>query len=174
MESAHPYETQLVTWLQEHRGIFVKVARSFAGEPAAQDDLVQEMAVQVWQSLPRFKNQSKVSTWIYRVCLNTALRWRRGERARPAGEVLDVAAELRSAEPEPARIHETEELLAAVYAQIRALPPAERSLVILHLDGLSYREISDIVGMSENHVGVALTRARRKLAESLKEVRDEL
>ncbi len=174
MEPATNHESQLVSWLQEYRGILERVARSFAGESVDQKDLVQEMAVQLWQSLPRFSRQSKASTWIYRVCLNTALRWRRDVRGRQAVEPLEDATELASGGPEQQRLHENEELLATVYGQIRALPPAERSLVILHLDGLSYREISEILGMSENHVGVALTRARKKLAESLKEVRDEL
>ena len=62
-------------WIEEHRGIMVKVMRSFTSEPADAADLQQEMLLQLWLSLPNYAGQAKPSTWIYRVCLNTALTW---------------------------------------------------------------------------------------------------
>src|SRR3954468_6629307 len=77
--SLSPDRTALFgSWVQEHRGILVKVARSFAPVPADAADLQQEMLLQLWTSLSSFAGQAKPSTWIYRVCLNTALTWRRG------------------------------------------------------------------------------------------------
>jgi RNA polymerase sigma factor (sigma-70 family) len=75
--------------------------------------------------------------------------------------------------PGPGEAHEQAETLAALYAAIRALPAADRSLVLLLLDGFAYREISEITGLTENHVGVALTRGRKKLTQSMQEVRHE-
>ena len=75
--------------------------------------------------------------------------------------------------PSPSRSQESSEQLEALYAAIRQLPRTERSLVLLMLDGLSYREISDVAGISENHVGVALSRARKQLGESMKELKNE-
>ena len=70
------------SWLEEHRGIVVKVTRSFAATPADAADLEQEILLHIWLSLPNFSGQAKTSTWIYRVCLNTALTWRRGTARR--------------------------------------------------------------------------------------------
>lgn len=167
-------ETIFTGWLREHRGILFKVARSFAAEPVTQGELVQEMMLQLWRSLPRFRAEAKASTWIYRVCLNTAHTWQRGEarqnrRTQPLVDVPEIAC----AAPSPTAAQENAEALAALYAAVRVLPTAERSLVLLLLDGLTYREISEITGLTENHVGVALTRARKKLAEAMKEVRRE-
>lgn len=164
-------EELFTAWLREHRGILFKVARSFASQDAAESELLQEMMVQLWRSLPRFTGAAKPSTWIYCVCLNTAMTWRRAEQRReqrvsPMSELPEVTCPA----PAPADVHENTELLTALYGAIRALPAAERSLVLLLLDGLSYRDIAEITGLTENHVGVALTRARKKLAETMKEV----
>ncbi|HYP18058.1 MAG TPA: sigma-70 family RNA polymerase sigma factor [Opitutus sp.] len=156
-------------WLQEHRGILLKVARSYARGEAEVAELEQEMLFQLWLSLRGFAGQAKPSTWIYRVCLNTALTWRRGtarrERHFEAGVRLETLA---GDERSPAESAEQREKLEQLYAAVQSLAETERALVVLMLDGLSYREIAEVTGLTENHVGVALTRARRRLAERLK------
>lgn len=174
MSSPSSRESQFSEWLARYRGILVKVARSFAAEPADQEELVQRMAVQLWHSMAGFGGRSSPATWIYRICLNTALNWRRSERRRESTSPLDKVPETPDFTPPPNRATESSELLDLVYREIRRLPAAERTLTILHLDGLSYREIGEITGLSENRVGVALTRIRHKLAEALKEVHHEL
>jgi RNA polymerase sigma-70 factor (ECF subfamily) len=175
MESAATLDARFVGLLREHRKILLKIAASFASEAEEQADLFQDMAVEIWRSLPRFRGEAKASTWIYRTCLNTALSWRRSELKRRFPHApLEFVPELSCGRPLPGRAEEQDEILRELYRAIRALPAGERSLTILLLDGLSYREIAEITGLTENHVGVALTRARKKLAESLKEVRHEL
>lgn len=168
-------ETRFTAWVTEHRGILHKIARAYAAEPADRADLLQEMALQLWRALPAFRQEAKPSTWIYGVCLNTALTWRRDERKRRSltsgGWNL---VESPSADPRPGWSQEEAELLHQLFHAIRELPPADRSLVVLALDGMSYREMGEITGLTENHVGVALTRARQKLAERLKGIRHEL
>ena len=169
-------EVRFKDWLNEYRGIFHRIARAYGATREDQADLVQEMAAQLWRSVPGFRAQCQPVTWVYRVCLNTALGWRRDSARQHAfaaldRERIDLAP---SEEPRPGWTHENDELLARLYAHIRELPPGERSLVLLSLDGLSYREISDLTGLTENHVGVTLSRARQKLTMALKEVRDEL
>lgn len=174
MTSASHLESQFIGWLREHRNILLKVAGSFATEPMEQAELFQDMTIELWRSLPKFKGESKVSTWIYRVCLNTALTWRRSERKRQNTQTpLELAPELACASPGPGRIHEKNEIMQQLFQHVHSLPRTERSLIILLLDGLSYREMSVITGLTETHIGVALTRIRRKLAESMKEVRRE-
>jgi RNA polymerase sigma-70 factor (ECF subfamily) len=168
-------ESRFAAWIAEHRGIFFKVARAYADDRTDQAELQQEMAVQLWRSLPYFREQCKPSTWLYRLCLNTALTWKRGQRRRENNLDRAVAPDdLVSTEPRPGWTQEKTELLNALYRAIRELPANERSLVVLSLEGLSYREISEVTGLTETHVGVTLTRARRKLGEILKEVRNEL
>ena len=163
-------------WLAEHRGIVYKLARVYAPLPSDEADLVQEMLVQLWRSLANYLEQCRPSTWTYRVCLNTALTWQRGERRRGSltPPAVSPAAELPALEPRPGWTTEQAELLERLYQAVRALPPSERTLVVLSLDDLSYREISEVTGLSENHVGVALTRVRKKLSTMLEGVRNEL
>ncbi|HVT94084.1 MAG TPA: sigma-70 family RNA polymerase sigma factor [Bryobacteraceae bacterium] len=91
MPSRADLEIQYADWLREHRRILLKIAASFGREKEDQADLFQEMAVALWRSLPAFKGQSKTSTWIYRVCLNTAIAWRRAEtKPREHHEPLEL------------------------------------------------------------------------------------
>jgi RNA polymerase sigma-70 factor (ECF subfamily) len=161
-------------WLAAHRAIVVKVARSFARSPADAADLQQELLLQLWLSANGFAGQSKPSTWIYRVCLNTALTWRRGASRRDshlAGAELTMVADEAAS---PADSAGERELLEKLYQAIHAMPDSDRALILLSLDGLAYREIAEITGLTENHVGVALTRARKRLAVLMKGVVDEL
>ena len=162
-------------WLEEHRGILVKVTRSFAPGPADAADLRQEILLQLWTSLPSYAGQAKPSTWIYRVCLNTALTWRRGTARRESRleRGTDVEA-LAAGSASPADQAGDGEVLDQLYAAIHALPMFDRALMLLALDGLAYREIAEITGLTENHVGVSLTRARQRLAVLMKGVTDEL
>ena len=156
-------------WLKQHTGLVFKVARAFAPSDADRDDLVQEILLQLWRSLPRFEGKAKESTWIYRVALNTALAWHRGEnKHRTAQNSLPAIEEL--PEPDDLAAREREELVARLYAAIRRLPRVDAALVLLYLDDLSYREMAEVLGLSETNVGVKLNRARKTLAELMKEV----
>ena len=76
------HELQFRQWLAEHTGLLLKVVRSFAERADDADDLFQEILLQVWLSLPNFRNDSKPTTWLYRVAFNTALAWKRTEKKR--------------------------------------------------------------------------------------------
>jgi len=153
---------RFVEWLEDHRGIVVKVARSFATGRDV-DDLVQEILVRLWKSASTFRGESAPSTWIYRVALNRALTWQRDERARsvrtrPVPQIADFAA----LDSEPAT-----QRLEQVYASLRTFPEIDRSLLLLSLDGFSYAEMANITGMSETNVGARLSRARTRLFNEL-------
>lgn len=162
-------------WLEEHRGIIIKVVRSFTSSPTDAAELEQEIQLQLWVSLKSYASQAKPSTWIYRVSLNTALTWRRGtsrreKRIEPNADITRLATTTAS----PADHVSEREMLEKLYAAIHALPEFDRALVLLSLDDVPYREIAEITGLTENHVGVALTRTRKRLATQLKGVADEL
>jgi RNA polymerase sigma-70 factor (ECF subfamily) len=170
-QSATDYsqETVFKRWLHLHTGLVFKVARAYAPTDADRDDLVQEILLQLWRSLPRFEGHAKESTWIYRVALNTALAWRRGENKRRATQTPLLKVE-DLPEPDDSAAHEREELVTRLYDAIRRLPKVDAALLLLYLDDLSYREMAEVLGLSESHVGVKLNRARKTLAELMKEV----
>jgi RNA polymerase sigma-70 factor (ECF subfamily) len=146
-----------------------RISRAFA-EPADQHDLMQELMLAVWSARPRFQDRSATATFVYRVAHNTALTWKRGEtRRRRRREAIEaemaLRAEHRAAEPEAG-------LLERLYTAIRTLPPVDRSLILMSLDGLAYAEIARLHGLSETNVGARLTRIRQRIA-NLVEDRDD-
>jgi len=176
MIGTHQRKQIFSDWVIRHRSIARKLSRAFAKEKGSAQDLEQDMWIQIWRSIPKYEGACSESTWIYRVCLNTANTWNRGEVRRgkrwvPESEQVESAA---STSEGPRDLYEQNDLKAQVLKTIRSLPNADRTLLVLSLDGLSYREISEIAGMTENHVGVALNRARTRLMNAMKEVIDEL
>jgi RNA polymerase sigma-70 factor (ECF subfamily) len=152
-------------WLSEHQGLLRRVVRSFASTSEDQEDLLQETLLQAWISLPGFRGDSKETTWLYRLAFNTAMVWQRKEkRRRVKHEAFSSMIEEGPAAPDGA----VDELIERLYTAIRGLPKLEASLALMLLDGLSYREMGEVLGMSENHVGVRLHRIRKQLAEQLK------
>lgn len=146
-------------WLAQHRGLLFKVVCAYAIELADRDDLFQEIAVQVWKSVPNFRQESKVSTWLYRVALQTAWAWTRRERKHRTGrEELDPA---RSILREDTTVSDPR--LDWLYAEINRLDTVDRSLCLLLLDGYSYREMADLLGISVSNVGVKVHRIKQHL-----------
>jgi RNA polymerase sigma-70 factor, ECF subfamily len=163
-------ESLFKSWLVEHDGAVLKVARAYTRTTEDCQDLVQEILLQVWCSLPQFQGRASATTWFYRVALNTALGWhhkehRRRGRQRPLleGEDLSVSG-LDSAQQIVQR-----EAVERLYAAIRQLPKADAALVLLYLDDLSYRQMAEVLGISEGNVGVKLNRVRKALGELMKE-----
>ncbi len=157
------------SWLREHTGLIVKVASGWALSKEDRADLTQEILLQIWRTMPRFEGKAKVSTWIYRVALNTALTWRRKECKHARHVPLMEIEEPPATSPDDSLARDRE-LVDALYAGIRKLPKMDGALVMMYLDDLGYHEMAEILGISENLVGVKLNRARKTLAEFMKEV----
>jgi RNA polymerase sigma-70 factor (ECF subfamily) len=152
-------ETTLKQWLCEHQGLIFKVVRAYAGTLEDQDDLFQEVLLQLWFSIPNFQGKAKVSTWIYRVALNTALVWNRNEKRR-----RKHSAPMKVFRPQPSNYSgQSEEIIGRLYEAIRELSKVDASVVLMHLDGLAYSEMAEILGISESNVGVKLNRAKKQL-----------
>jgi RNA polymerase sigma-70 factor (ECF subfamily) len=171
---AETAESQFKNWLQEHGGTVLKVARAYTLAAEDCQDLAQEILLQVWRSLPRFQGRAGASTWCYRVALNTALGWHRKEGRRRARQQPLLEPDLLPvAGPDSAQQLHQREMVESLYNAIRQLPKAEAALVVLYLEDLAYREIAEVLGISENLVGVKLNRARKALGELMKEVINE-
>lgn len=158
------------SWLVEHGGAVLKVARAYTLTSEDCQDLTQEILLQVWRSLPRFRGGASASTWIYRVALNTAIGWRRKERrGRACRRAGSEVADLPAAWPDGAEQVVRRESVERLYAAIRRLPKADVALLLLYLDDLSYRQMAEVLGISESNVGVKLNRAKKALGELLGE-----
>ena len=157
-------------WLDEHIGLILKVVRGCAASPQDQDDLFQDVLLQIWSSIPAFRGEAKETTWIYRVAFNTALAWRRGERRRREGREKFLKFDV-SPHAQPSHLDSlpAQEMIERLYAAIRQLSKVDASLALMHLDGLSYQEMAEVIGVSENYVGVKLNRIRKQLADQLTE-----
>jgi len=159
-------------WLADHAAVLHHVANGFA-EGADRHDLMQELLLAVWRAVPAYRGGAQSSTFIYRVAHNTALTWKRTQKnyrqRLDRFEALHVPA---TAAADPAG--RDGEALAHLYAAIRRLPPVDRSLILLHLDGVNYAGMAEIHGLTENNVGVRLNRLKQKLADALEEISHEL
>lgn len=153
-------------WTTGHRAILHHVVNAFAEGQADRADLMQDVLVAVWRAIPAFRGEARVTTFLYRVSHNAAMTWRRAR-----GNYQRLLARAGALEPRPLAGIETpgDERVERLYAHIRELPPLDRSLLLLWLDEVSYREMAEIHGIAENLVGVRLTRARAKLIERMKE-----
>jgi RNA polymerase sigma-70 factor (ECF subfamily) len=167
-------ESLFKSWLNQHGGAVLKVARAYTLNAEDCQDLVQEILLQIWRSLPGFEGRSSPSTWIYQVALNTALGWHRKERRRQVRQqpILELE-EPSGAGPDGTQQAVHRELVEKLYEAIRQLPKTDAALVLLFLDDLSYRQIAEVLGISESHVGVKLNRAKKALSERLKEANHE-
>lgn len=144
---------------RDHAGLLVRVARGFTGDRADRDDLFQDILVALWEALPHFKGQAKLSTYVYRVAHSTALNWKRSrQRYRQKVERFAVAPPVAAEPAGPDR-----ERLDWLYARIRELPPADRTLIMLYLDQVPYAEIAEITGLTESNIGVRLHRIKQQL-----------
>jgi len=163
-------EALFQSWLKEHGGAVLKVARAYTFTDEDCQDLVQEILLQVWRSLPTFQGRSSAATWVYRVALNTALGWHRNEHRRRARHRPILEVEHLSCDgPDGTQRAVRRELVERLYAAIRRLPKAEAALVLLYLDDLSYRQMAEVLGISENNVGVKLNRAKKALGDLMNE-----
>jgi RNA polymerase sigma-70 factor (ECF subfamily) len=152
-------------WLREHSAIVHHVVNGFAAGDD-RNDLLQEILLAAWKSIPVFRGQARPATYLYRVCHNAALLWIRTEK-NYRRRIARFAA-FPSDEPASDTDSLVDERLAQLYSAIRQLKPLDRSLILLSLDRLSYGEMAEVLGLSESNVGVKLNRIKTQLAQTLK------
>lgn len=152
--------------LDEHKKILFKVASSYCRNTADRQDLVQEMVVQLWRSFDRYDERYRFSTWMYRIALNVAISFYRGEARRSRFHVPadDTLLEIRAEAPGSATSDDDLRLLQHFTEQLDEL---DRALVILYLDGNRYDTIAEILGISETNVGTKISRIKQRLRRDL-------
>ena len=153
------------SWLDAHKALLFKVVRAYAFSETDRDDLFQEIAIQLWRSVPNFREESAVTTWLYRVALNTAIKWNRDEQKHREGRQSFENMEHLLQQNKTA----VDERLEWMYRQIAKLDKIDRSLCLLLLDGFSYKKMSNILGISESNVGVKIHRIKKHLIEKSEE-----
>jgi RNA polymerase sigma factor (sigma-70 family) len=161
----------LETVLREYGASLGRIARIYAPRPADREDLLQDIAVALLRALPRFRGESSLGTFVYRVALNRAIT-RRARRPPEALDLADVAEPLDPA-PGPEQRHIDAERRDRLVAAVRRLPTALGAVVMLSLEGLSHAEVAEVLGISENNVAVRALRARALLRESLEDVNEQ-
>ncbi|MGB0373046.1 MAG: RNA polymerase sigma factor [Opitutales bacterium] len=157
-------------WLKRHEALLYKVIHSFAQSQEDKRELFSEILYQIWLSIPNFEGRSSETTWIYRVAFNSAMSWKRrnqkqAQRWRSLDGLQSAELAIESSSPDPR--------LKALYSAIHKLSDSYASLIIMHLDGLSYQEMSDISGITTSHVGVKINRAKKQLADLMKGTENE-
>lgn len=127
-------------------------------------DLFQDIVLQLWRAYESFKGDSKISTWMYRVALNTAISGFRKQKRKPEqSQLSDRAYQIPLMAPDP----DMEEKRAFLYKAIEQLSEVEKAIVMLHLEDHSYEEIAEIIGITANYVGVKLNRIKQRLKKIL-------
>jgi RNA polymerase sigma-70 factor (ECF subfamily) len=155
-------EDSFLVLLEEHRKILFKVANLYCRNPADFADVVQEMALQAWRSFDHYDQSRRFSTWLYRIALNVAISFYRGETRRsrtivPADEsVIEIAAQ-------PSQTADLEDRLRLLRGFIDQLGELDKALVLLYLDGNPYDVIAEVLGISESNVGTRINRIKQKL-----------
>jgi RNA polymerase sigma-70 factor, ECF subfamily len=150
-------------WINKHKGLVFKIVNAYAYNEMDRDDLFQDVALQIWKSIPSFRNQSAATTWIYRVSLNTSIGWLRREKKRGYTERIDLADHILVEED-----NVMDERIAWLYRQIHQLDSIDRSLALLLMEELSYEEMASILGISEANVAVKIHRIKKYLISKLK------
>lgn len=153
-------EKAFIELIAEHQGLIHKVCSMYCDEADDRHDLFQEVVLQLWRAYGSFRGEAKVSTWMYRIALNTAISGFRKHKRRPQGESLSQQmVDIPYQGPDP----DWEEKRRFLHQAIGQLSEVEKAIVMLHLEDHSYDEIAEIVGITRNYVGVKLNRIKEKL-----------
>jgi RNA polymerase sigma factor (sigma-70 family) len=146
--------------IEQHKGILFKVARTYCPDEEDRQDLIQEMMIQIWQSVHKYNDQYKISTWLYRISLNVAISFYRKNSTRTK-KFTDLNEQMMETPVEDKS--ENERQLNLLEQFISELKEIDKALMILYLEDKSHIEISEILGMSVSNVGTKVGRIKEKL-----------
>ena len=149
-----------MTELQDNQNIVHKVCSLYTNNSDAHNDLFQEITIQLWKAYPKFRGESKFSTWMYRVALNTAITlYRKSKKQVRTQDYDDFIYKIRSDDYDETQ----EQQLKLMYNALRQLGDIDKALVFLYLEDKDYSEIADTLGISEVNARVKMNRIKKKL-----------
>ncbi len=149
-----------MTELENNQNIVHKVCTLYTNDRDSHKDLFQEITIQLWKAYPKFRGDSKFSTWMYRVALNTAITlYRKSKKRIRTQDYESVIFKIKSDEYDP----KEEEELKLMYTAVKQLGDIEKALVFLYLEDKDYREISETLGITEVNARVKMNRIKNKL-----------
>ncbi|MAP80866.1 MAG: RNA polymerase subunit sigma-70 [Aequorivita sp.] len=153
-------EHSFVTQLEENQNIVHKICRLYTNDSESHNDLFQEITIQLWRAYPKFRGDSKFSTWMYRVALNTAITlYRKSKRKIKTQDYEGISFKISSVPYDDT----IEQQLKLMYSAVKKLNDIDKALVFLYLEDKSYREISETLGISEVNARVKMNRIKEKL-----------
>ncbi len=151
--------------LKENKHKIYRICRIYATAPIEPEDLFQEVVFQIWKSLPNFKGKSSIDTWVYRIALNVCLRSKmkldKSNQKTTRFDAIHFTPATETVDPFE------EEKFKYLKECIATLNESDTSIIVLYLDELSYKEIGEITGLSENHIAVKMKRIRKKLFDCI-------
>ena len=147
--------------IQENKGILYKISTSYCRNVSDREDLMQEMVYQLWKSEERFDANYKFSTWMYRIALNVAISFYRKAGASGVRVELDAGVEVAETRGDGP----LEERIEALQRFIASLGELDKALMILYLEERSYKEIAEILGLTETNVATKLSRIKGRLKQ---------
>ncbi|AXG70493.1 ECF RNA polymerase sigma-E factor [Kordia sp. SMS9] len=157
-------EHNFVTELERHQNIVHKVCRIYTSNKDQHNDLFQEITIQLWKAYPKFRGDSKFSTWMYRVALNTAITlYRKSKRRVKTQDYESVIFKISSEDYDDTE----EEQLKLMYKAIKQLSDIEKALIFLYLEDKNYKEIAQTIGITEVNARVKMNRIKTKLRKIL-------
>jgi RNA polymerase sigma-70 factor (ECF subfamily) len=152
-----------ITAINENQGLIFKIASIYTNSHEDRNDLSQEIIYQLWKSFDGFSQKSSLSTWMYRVAMNTAIyHLKTGKRKLKAIPLDEQAAAIRETDSD-----ETGEKWQMLKRYIDDLNLLDKGIVILYLENKSYDEIAQIIGISRSNVGTKLSRIKEKLRQQV-------
>ncbi len=160
---ADPLNESFIQQLNQNLGIAHKVCRLYFSDVSDREDVLQEMMYQLWRSYKSFDGRAKFSTWMYSVCLNTALTYKRNDKKK-RNESLSLTHHQIADTPS----RNKDESITLLFEAIATLPPVNKAIVLLYLENLSYEEIASVTGLSKSNVSVRLVRIKKELEIELK------
>ncbi len=150
--------------IKENEALIYKVARVYTNNKEDEQDLYQEIVYQLWKSFDSFRKEAKISTWMYRIALNTSIAYLHKEKKK--GNHIPIhETELNRADTEDAF---KEEQVQSLYTVIKELNTIEKAIILLYLEGKTYDEIAGITGFTVTNVGTRLGRIRQKISSQIK------
>lgn len=156
-------KSRFIKVIKQHQGLIFKVATLYTNSLHDNEDLRQEIVYQLWKSFDTFNEQAKLSSWMYRVAMNTAIYNLKSSKKQISTIAIDDRTE-RHADVVDKSEEERESLL---YESIRTLSLLDRGIVLLYLEEKSHKEIAEIVGISSSNVGTRISRIKEKLKSQI-------